>query len=76
MVADIAYMQDQQHSINRMHTLFAQQRAAFRAAPMPDADSRIRQLSELKAALLKHQDAKFCHRSKVLNTLASISDAG
>ncbi|HEC53550.1 hypothetical protein LCGC14_0200180 [marine sediment metagenome] len=57
MVADIAYMQDQQHSINRMHTLFAQQRAAFRAAPMPDADSRIRQLSELKAALLKHQDA-------------------
>jgi len=57
MVADIAYMQDQQHSINRMHDLFAQQRAAFRAAPMPDADSRIRQLNELKAALLKHQDA-------------------
>ncbi|MEH6567138.1 MAG: coniferyl aldehyde dehydrogenase [Halopseudomonas sp.] len=57
MVADIAYMQDQQHSINRMHDLFAQQRAAFRAAPMPDADSRIRQLGELKAALIKHQEA-------------------
>ena len=57
MVADIAYMQDQQHAIDRMHRLFEQQRAAYRAAPMPNADTRLQQLKALKGALLKHQDA-------------------
>ena len=57
MVADIAYLQDQQHSINRMQQLFTAQQAAFAKHPMPDADSRVDQLKALKQALLNHQDA-------------------
>lgn len=57
MVADIAYMQEQQQSISRMHDLFDAQRAAFRKAPMPSADERIQQLQALKQGILKHQQA-------------------
>lgn len=56
MVADIAYMQDQQQSISRMQLLFKQQRAAFRHDPMPTADKRIETLQALKAALLRYQE--------------------
>ncbi len=56
MVADIAYMQDQQQSISRMQLLFEQQRAAFRHDPMPTADKRIESLQSLKAALLRYQE--------------------
>lgn len=56
MVADIAYMQDQQQSISRMQLLFKQQRAAFRHDPMPTADKRIETLQSLKAALLRYQE--------------------
>lgn len=55
MVADIAYLQEQQQSISRMQALFESQRAAFRKAPMPSADDRIRHLKALKQAILKHQ---------------------
>ena len=57
MVADIAYMQEQQHSISRMNDLFEAQRAAFRKAPMPSADERIQHLQALKHGVLKHQQA-------------------
>ncbi|WP_425056801.1 coniferyl aldehyde dehydrogenase [Pseudomonas abyssi] len=57
MVADIAYMQEQQQYISRMHNLFDAQRAAFRKAPMPSADERIQQLQALKQGILKHQQA-------------------
>ena len=56
MVADIAYMQDQQKSISRMHQLFDQQRGAFGNHPMPDAGSRIDALKSLKSALLHYQE--------------------
>jgi coniferyl-aldehyde dehydrogenase len=56
MVADIAYIQDQQKSISRMHQLFDQQRDAFRTQPMPDAGSRIDALKSLKSALLRYQE--------------------
>ena len=55
MVADIAYLQDQHASISRMQEVFGRQRAAFRSAPMPDADQRLQQLKTLKKALLAHQ---------------------
>ncbi|GMQ52264.1 coniferyl aldehyde dehydrogenase [Halopseudomonas aestusnigri] len=57
MVADIAYLQEQQQSINRMQAVFESQRAAFRKAPMPSAHERIQQLKALKQAILTHQQA-------------------
>lgn len=56
MVADIAYMQDQQESISRMQQLFEQQREASRRDPMPSASNRIDALKSLKAALLRYQE--------------------
>lgn len=56
MVADIAYLQDQQQQISRMQQLFDQQRDAFRCHPMPSADDRIEALKSLKAALLRYQE--------------------
>ncbi len=56
MVADVAYLHEQHLQIDLMRQLFERQRAAFRALPMPSADSRITQLKSLKAALLTHQD--------------------
>ncbi|HDZ55529.1 MAG TPA: coniferyl aldehyde dehydrogenase [Pseudomonas xinjiangensis] len=56
MVADIAYLQDQQANLAGMQQTFDQQRQAFRCAPMLDVDSRIRQLKALKTALIAHQE--------------------
>ncbi|SDT06066.1 coniferyl-aldehyde dehydrogenase [Halopseudomonas xinjiangensis] len=82
MVADIAYLQDQQASLSNMREVFGRQRAAFRGAPMPDADQRIRQLKALKAALLAHQsqlieaiDTDFGRRSADETRLAEILPA-
>ncbi|MFN3579067.1 MAG: coniferyl aldehyde dehydrogenase [Pseudomonas sp.] len=57
MLADIAPLQDQQQSIERMQELFALQRQAFGKQPMPNAESRIASLKALKSALVKHQNA-------------------
>ena len=57
MVADIAYMQDQQQALSRMQRLFAAQQRAFRQQPLPSADHRIEMLKALKEALLNHQQA-------------------
>src|SRR5690606_8685646 len=46
----------QDHELQRLHTLFQQQRQAFRQQPMPDAASRIADLQRLKAVVLKYQD--------------------
>ena len=82
MVADIAYMQDQQQAISRMHALFDLQKAAFRASPMPTAESRIASLNALKAALLRYQEplveaisADFGRRSADETRLAEIMPA-
>ena len=82
MVADIAYLQDQQASLTRLGEVFDRQRAAFRAAPMPDLAQRTRQLKALKTALLAHQDpliaaidADFGRRSADETRLAEILPA-
>ncbi len=48
---------DQQVELERLNTLFAKQKAAYRAHPLPSADERIADLQRLKAVLLKHKDA-------------------
>ncbi|QJD59605.1 coniferyl aldehyde dehydrogenase [Pseudomonas sp. gcc21] len=55
MVADIAYLQQQEDAISSLNETFASQRAAFRAAPTSDAAERVRQLGQLKAALIAQQ---------------------
>lgn len=82
MVADIAPMQDLQASLTRMGEVFDRQRAAFRGAPMPDAELRLGQLKALKSALLAHQqklvdaiDADFGRRSADETRLAEILPA-
>ncbi|MEH6388578.1 coniferyl aldehyde dehydrogenase [Pseudomonas profundi] len=55
MVADIAYLQQQDEAISALNDTFAHQRAAFRVAPVPDAAERVRQLRQLKTALIAQQ---------------------
>ena len=47
MVADIAYLQQNQQQINQLDATFALQRAAFAANPMPSAEQRIQWLKSL-----------------------------
>lgn len=42
-------------AIEAMHRVFQQQQKAFRAAPMPSAEQRIKALKHLKQALLEYQ---------------------
>lgn len=53
----LAQLTDQQQELDRLNTLFQQQKAAFRAQPLPSARERIEHLQRLKAGLLKHQEA-------------------
>ncbi len=61
MVADNAHLQQHlQHSqqqIDQLQQLFARQRDAFRANPMPSAEQRIQWLKALSQMLSSHQDA-------------------
>lgn len=57
MVADIAYLQQSQQEINQLEALFARQRAAYLAQPMPDATQRVRWLKALRDLLFKEQQA-------------------
>ena len=57
MVADIAYLQQNQQQINQLDATFALQRAAFAANPMPSAEQRIQWLKALSQMLSSHQDA-------------------
>lgn len=57
MVADIAYLQQSQQEINQLEALFARQRAAYLAQPMPDATQRVRWLKALRELLFKEQQA-------------------
>ena len=47
----------QDQELQRLRTLFQQQRQAFRQHPMPTLAERLADLKRLKAATLKHQDA-------------------
>ena len=51
MVADIAYLQQNQQQINQLDATFALQRAAFAANPMPSAEQRIQWLNSLRDLL-------------------------
>ncbi|WP_121238252.1 aldehyde dehydrogenase family protein, partial [Pseudomonas aeruginosa] len=57
MVADIAYLQQSQQEINQLEALFARQRAAYLAQPMPDATQRVQWLKALRDLLFKEQQA-------------------
>lgn len=61
MVADNAHLQQHlQHSqqqIDQLQQLFARQRDAFRANPMPSAEQRMQWLKALSQMLSSHQDA-------------------
>ena len=57
MVADIAYLQQNQQQINQLDATFALQRAAFAANPMPSAEQRIQWLKSLSELLTEQQDA-------------------
>src|SRR5690606_5432668 len=58
MVATVTSLQTphQDHELQRLHTLFQQQRQAFRQHPLPTLAERLADLKRLKAAILKHQD--------------------
>lgn len=57
MVATVTDIHTAHAELERLHTLFRQQKQAYAKQPMPSAESRIAQLDQLKAALLKHEDA-------------------
>jgi len=57
MVADIAYLQRTQQDLDQLERLFARQREAFRANPMPAAEQRIQWLKALRELLFNEQAA-------------------
>ncbi|WP_324732321.1 coniferyl aldehyde dehydrogenase [Pseudomonas paeninsulae] len=60
MAADIAYLQDPQHSqqqISQLETSFALQRQAYQANPMPSAEQRLMWLKALSERLSNERDA-------------------
>ena len=83
MVADNAHLQQHlqqsQQQIDQLQQLFARQRDAFRANPMPSAEQRIQWLKALSQMLSSHQDAlikainqDFSNRSADETLLAAI----
>ncbi|WP_372866016.1 aldehyde dehydrogenase family protein, partial [Pseudomonas sp.] len=60
MAADIAYLQDPQHSqqqISQLETSFALQRQAYQANPMPSAEQRLMWLKALSELLSNQREA-------------------
>ncbi|MEO4048463.1 coniferyl aldehyde dehydrogenase [Pseudomonas sp. CAU 1711] len=79
MVADVAYLQQNQQQIDALEPLLAAQRAAFRANPMPAAEQRrawLKSLRELilgeKQALVEALSRDFSNRSADETLLAEI----
>ena len=79
MTADIAYLQTLQQPLEELDRLFAAQRAAYAANPMPPADQRqqwLKALSELlsqeRQALVEAISADFSHRSADETLLAEL----
>lgn len=56
MVADIAYLQQNQRDIQQLEQVLARQRAAFRANPLPSAEQRRAWLKALRKLLVQEQD--------------------
>ncbi|MGH8352542.1 MAG: coniferyl aldehyde dehydrogenase [Pseudomonas sp.] len=57
MVADIAYLQRSQQDLDQLERLFARQREAFNANPMPSAEQRSQWLKALRELLFNQQAA-------------------
>ncbi len=57
MVADVAYLQQNQQQIDALEPLLAAQRAAFRANPMPSAEQRLAWLKALRELIHQEKDA-------------------
>ncbi|WP_068827534.1 coniferyl aldehyde dehydrogenase [Pseudomonas sp. BMS12] len=57
MVADVAYLQQNQQQIDALEPLLAAQRAAFRANPMPSAEQRLAWLKTLRELIHQEKDA-------------------
>jgi coniferyl-aldehyde dehydrogenase len=57
MVADVAYLQQNQQQIDALEPLLAAQRAAYRANPMPSAEQRRAWLKALRELLLSEKQA-------------------
>ncbi|EZP34063.1 coniferyl aldehyde dehydrogenase [Pseudomonas sp. RIT288] len=79
MTADIAYLQTLQQPLEELDRLFAAQRAAYAANPMPAADQRqqwLKALRELlsheRQALVEAISADFSHRSADETLLAEL----
>ncbi|WP_202369084.1 coniferyl aldehyde dehydrogenase [Pseudomonas sp. MWU318] len=79
MTADIAYLQTLQQPLEELDRLFAAQRAAYAANPMPPADQRqqwlkaLRELlSQERQALVNAISADFSHRSADETLLAEL----
>ena len=79
MVADVAYLQQNQQQIEALEPLLAAQRAAYRANPMPSAEQRrawLKSLRELilgeKQALIEAVSRDFSNRAAEETLLAEI----
>ena len=79
MVADVAYLQQNQQQIDALEPLLAAQRAAYRANPMPSAEQRrawLKSLRELilgeKQALVDAVSSDFSNRAASETLLAEI----
>ena len=57
MVADVAYLQQNQQQIDALEPLLAAQRAAYRTNPMPSAEQRRAWLKALRELILGEQQA-------------------
>ncbi|WGL64855.1 coniferyl aldehyde dehydrogenase [Pseudomonas sp. CW003PS] len=57
MVADVAYLQQNQQQIEALEPLLAAQRAAYRANPMPEAGQRRAWLTALRGLILENRQA-------------------
>ena len=57
MVADVAYLQQNQQQIEALEPLLAAQRAAYRANPMPSAEQRRAWLKALRELILGEKQA-------------------
>ena len=79
MPADIAYLQDSQPQLDELHRLFAAQRQAYAANPMPPAAQRQQWLKALREVLSDERQAlidaisqDFSHRSADETLLAEL----
>ena len=79
MPADIAYLQDSQPQLDELHRLFATQRQAYAANPMPPAAQRQQWLKTLREVLSDERQAlidaisqDFSHRSADETLLAEL----